>query len=311
MNIAAAVKSSLVSIERADPASSILFVTGREGIGIRAGTVIQIGGRAHAFNDDLPISLGIMTPGSDYGVGIADDGAPFAALVNKCNPLDGDWIGGFHFAPGGCAAARAGGDTTPAINPYSVWDVNFRFAGPDPRGMALVELDGGRRIWVDIYLPGVDHHVSGTSQRGATIADGRDLPMKPDGASRFKKFDYDAAVELFAHHGKRLLGAEEFFAAAYGVEERCSRDDDPIVTGALKDGAERFISQRGIFDIAGSMWQWGTDGDPGNPRPSFFGGSWIDGVDAGSRYANLGCWPVNSYENLSARGGGDHLNPVP
>lgn len=40
-------------------------------------------------------------------------------------------------------------------------------------------------------------------------------------------------------------------------------------------------------------------------RPSIFGGSWINGDNAGSRYANLGYWPENSNENLSARGGDD------
>ncbi len=39
--------------------------------------------------------------------------------------------------------------------------------------------------------------------------------------------------------------------------------------------------------------------------PSIIGGSWINGDNAGSRYANLGNWPDNSNENLSARGGGD------
>lgn len=39
--------------------------------------------------------------------------------------------------------------------------------------------------------------------------------------------------------------------------------------------------------------------------PSIVGGSWINGGNAGSRYANLGNWPENSNENLSARGGGD------
>lgn len=40
-------------------------------------------------------------------------------------------------------------------------------------------------------------------------------------------------------------------------------------------------------------------------RPSIFGGSWINGDNAGSRYANLDNWPENSNENLSARGACD------
>lgn len=310
MNIAAAVKHPPVMIERADLSSPILFASGRVTLGIRAGTVIRLGERVHAFDADTPVRIaGDLSPGQDYGVGLDEDGAPFAALAGAENPLLDVWLAGFHFAPGGCAVARGGGDTVPAINPYSLWDGEFRFDGPDPRGMTLVDLPGGRRIWVDIYLLGVDHHRNGTSRCGDTIADGRDLPMRPDGSGRFRKLDYAAATEIYAHHGKRLLGAEEFFAASYGVKERCSRDDEPTVTGSLDDGAERFISARGVFDATGTMWQWGTDGDPDDPRPSIFGGGWLFGDGAGSRYASLVVWPGSSVDVLSARGCGDHLSP--
>jgi len=38
---------------------------------------------------------------------------------------------------------------------------------------------------------------------------------------------------------------------------------------------------------------------------SILGGSWINGENAGSRYANLDNWPDNSNENLGARGRSD------
>lgn len=40
-------------------------------------------------------------------------------------------------------------------------------------------------------------------------------------------------------------------------------------------------------------------------RPSIFGGSWLNGENAGSRYANLDYWPENSNENIGARGASD------
>ena len=43
------------------------------------------------------------------------------------------------------------------------------------------------------------------------------------------------------------------------------------------------------------------------PRASIFGGSWINGRNAGSRYANVDNWPENSNDNLGARGRSDHL----
>jgi len=45
-------------------------------------------------------------------------------------------------------------------------------------------------------------------------------------------------------------------------------------------------------------------------RPSIFGGSWINGQNAGSRYANLDNWPDNSNDDISARGRSDHAFPA-
>jgi hypothetical protein len=45
-------------------------------------------------------------------------------------------------------------------------------------------------------------------------------------------------------------------------------------------------------------------------RPSIFGGSWINGDNAGSRYANLDYWPENSNENIGARGACDDPFPT-
>ena len=286
----------------------ILIATDRESVSIRAGTIVEIGDAVHRFSDDTPVAFDKLEAGKDYAVTIDASGRPIAKEVSQKNPLTADYFAGFHFAPGGNAWETAGGDIIPAINPYSLWNLGFQPSCLDPRGMAVVEANG-RRVWVDIYLLGVDHHLNGTSRHGATIADGYDLPMRPDG-SAYKKLDYATAVEIYAHHGKRLLGAEEFFAAAYGVKERCSRSEEPAKTGSLDDGAVRFISQHGIFDVTGTMWQWGTDGHPDDPRPSLFGGSWLYGSDSGSRYASLGSWPEYSVDNLSARGASDHLNPA-
>lgn len=307
MTAIANLKHNTLALTRVDILSPVLAAIGRTEIVIKAGTVVTLDNRPHCFDNDTPIPAGDLLPGRDYGVGVDENGNLFCKILES-SPADEALFAGFHFAPGGNARAREGGDTTPAINPYSVWDIGFRPSCPDPRGMALVETLGGKLFWADIYLLDADHHEQVTSRARAIIADGRDLPMKLDGQNRFKKLDYATAVEIYTGHGKRLLGAEEFFAAAYGVKERTSRDDEPTVTGSLDDNAASFISKWGLFDITGTMWQWGTDGDPDSPRPSVFGGSWIHGEDAGSRYANLDCWPGSSGEFIGARGASDHLN---
>ncbi len=301
MNMAATVTNSAVTIERPDSKSSIFTVTGRETVSIRAGTAITIGGARHAIDEKTTIETISLTPGNDYAVRL--DAGRYIAVPAGIEILSDDGIiGGFHFAPGGNAASRSGGDTVAAINPYSCWDAGFRPACPDPRGMALV--DG--RFWADIYLLGRDHLANGTSRCGAVIADGVSRPSKIAGEGRCEKLDYATAVEIYAHHGKQLLGAEEFFAAAYGVKERASRGEEPETTGDIDNGAAAFSSKWGLHDITGTMWQWGTDGDPDNPRASIFGGSWIGGSHSGSRYASLGYWPGRSFGSLSARGRSDH-----
>jgi len=110
-------------------------------------------------------------------------------------------IGGFHYAPGGNAAAQAGGDTTPAINEYSLWDLKWRPACPDPRGMALV----ASMFWCDIYLTGVDHYTNGTSKNNVTIADGSSPPKIPaafggNGSTAYSGFTWWESAEVLRSH---------------------------------------------------------------------------------------------------------------
>ncbi|MGH6682781.1 MAG: hypothetical protein ACRECA_02455, partial [Pseudolabrys sp.] len=185
--------------------------------------------RGTTFKRDMNIEMPSdgFVAGCDYVVTVQRGKAIAQAMEMATVPSNA--IGGFHFAPGGQAAAVAGGDTVPAINPHSIWDRNFRPACPDPRGMTLVDVPGKGPVWCDIYLLGKDHLEQGTSRHGATIADGADLPQNPTGGS-FSRFDYDAACAVMKHHGKQLLGAEEYFAAAYGVTEKTAARSDPRTT---------------------------------------------------------------------------------
>jgi len=289
MNIA--VKTPAATIVRPHQAP-ILIVTGAASLAIRAGTMITGDGGAFSFPDDTEIAVPDLIPGEDYGIRL-DEGRPFATLLGPENAIEAGWIGGFHFAPGGNAPARSGGDTTPAINPCSLWDAGFRPAAPDPRGMKLVDLGGGHLFWDDVYWLGTEHERYGTSRCGATIATGETLG----------RLNYHDAVEILAKHGKRLSTYDEARASAYGVTERSSADRHPKVTGL--DAAR--TSATGSMQATGNVWGWITDGDPDDPRPSIFGGSWFSGSDAGSRFAALGGWAEDSGVHLGVRAACDHL----
>ncbi|SDC08643.1 hypothetical protein SAMN05216337_1001219 [Bradyrhizobium brasilense] len=297
--IAAASAARLIS--KADPDAPALVAIGRDAVAIRAGTVF--GGRR--FEVETPVEIkGALVVGADYGVTVSAGRA--RAWQAGGIPDGDDVLGGFHYAPGGNALARSGGDDMPAINPCSLWDVAFRPACPDPRGMALVDKPGGR-FWCDIYLTGQDCYLSGTSRYGVTIADGDSCPIDGATSERFPRFDYAAAVAAIAAHGKGLLGLDEFPAAAFGVTEKTSCKRDPKTTGLDAPRTSRF----GIMQATGNMWIWGHDGDPDTPRASLFGGSWLSDGYAGSRSALVACrWPGIS-GNFGARGRSDHLQPAP
>ena len=281
-----------------DPSSAALRVTGRDSLVVKAG--VRFAG--HLFAEDMPVDFGLLIPGADYAVTL-DAGVPVARQASAV-PEGETLLGGFHYAPGGNAPARDGGDAIPAINPFSPWDINFRPACPDPRGMALVTAPSGD-FWCDIYLTGANHLADGTTRFGVTIADGTDLPRDARGR-KVKRFDYEIACAIMAAHGKGLLSIEEFFAAAYGVTERSAAATDPKVTGLDAERTSKF----GLMQATGNLWIWGHDGDPDTPRASLFGGSWVDGGDAGSRTALVDYWPGDSLGSVGARGRSDPLKPV-
>jgi len=297
MNATAALEAtaSTPSIVRPIRDLPIFTVTGAAAIAIRAGTTVD----GVAFAGDRSVTVPDLVAGTDYAVRLID-GMPVAEACPDGVPADA--IGGFHFAPGGNATARAGGDAVPAINKFSCWDTGFRPACPDPRGMARVE-QFGLRFWCDIYLLGVDHLAGGTSRCGETIADGGDRPTAADGSGKAARCDYPTVQAIYARHGKQLLTYDQFRAAAYGVTERSAAPKEPKTTGLDAAHTSRF----GLMQATGNMWAWGTDGDADDPRPSIFGGSWISGSFAGSRYAFLGVWPDGSDGGFSARGRCDHL----
>ncbi|NSX92683.1 hypothetical protein [Agrobacterium tumefaciens] len=282
-----------ISIHKPSPGAPILLATGPTSISIKAGALVEIGDRTYSYDRETAIALDDLVPGRDYAVGINAMGDLFATVAND-NPLNGDFFAGFHFAPGGNSVERKGGDSVPAINPHSLWDIEYRPACPDPRGM--VRVIAGNIVWVDIYLLGVDHAVHGTSRFGVAPATGNTLDL----------LDYKTAKSILENHGKRLLTYDEFRTAAHGVTERSAANNRPRTTGL--DAAR--TSRYGIMQATGNLWVWGTDGDVDDPRPSLFGGSWFNGEGAGSRYALLDYWPESSNGRFGARGASDHLTPA-
>ncbi|MGH7878841.1 MAG: hypothetical protein ACREQD_05035, partial [Candidatus Binataceae bacterium] len=270
MNKPANVKreSGAALLRKTDPAFPAMSILGHDKLGRRLYILAGTAFAGHTFAEDTLVPMpDAMEPGADYAVGCEGGQISVTKLVGV--PDSATFIGGFHFAPGGNAIARNGGSEEQAINPWSIWDMNFRPACPDPRGMARIVMPS-RLFWTDIYMLGVNHLKDGTSKFDVTIADGDDPPVNPKGGT-FRKLDYETACAVMAHHGKELLGIEEFFVAAFGVKEKTAHDGNPLKTGldALR------TSKWGLMQATGNMWVWCHDGDPDVPRASIAGGSWL------------------------------------
>jgi hypothetical protein len=288
-------KSRKSALIKADPTTPVLKLVGGK-LYLRGGA--SVGGEKFSRDTLIRFPTSGLVAGTDYGIAFGRDEFSVDLLVAAPK----NYFAGFHFAPGGNAPKSSGGNSTPAINPCSMWDLKYRPKCSDPRGMAFIS---PRNCWADIYLTGADHLINGTSKCGVTIADGNDPPQNPVGG-RFAKFDYATAIAVMKHHGKALLSIEDGFEALIGVTEQTACGSDPRITGLDAPRTSKF----GLMQATGNMWIWCHDGHPVTPRAAILGGSYWTGGLAGSRDAVVGYWPGYSSDVLGARGRGDHLQLV-
>ena len=318
---------------KADPTTVAFTKTGAGTASIKAGTKVDVAGTVVTFVADTAITMPALTAGTDYAIWVKDDATIQATTNFSTAPGAGNWrkIGGFHYAPGGNAAAVAGGDTTPAINAYSFWDLKFRPACPDPRGMTLV----ADSFWADIYLLGVDHLTNGTSKYNVSIADGSAPPKIPTkfggtGSNAYSTLNWWGANEVLQSWGKRSPTYDEFAALAYGTTEATSSGGSDVpTTGVSGTGAtnawNKFTSRWGVIQATGCLWIWGGEFGGGAAGAAWtantggrgstyqmenavlLGGDWGFTTGSGSRCSNWDNSPTTSTNNIGARGVCDHL----
>ena len=312
---------------KTDPQSPAFTAPTGQTLSIKAGTLVAAGNATHNFTADTAVTLPTLVAGTDYAVYACEDGALIAS-ANWSTPdgyttANSRKIGGFHYAPGGNAAAQAGGNTTPAINPYSIWDLKFRPSCYDPRGMTLV----ADAFWADIYLLGVDHHVNGSSRYNVVIADGSALPNVPEkfggnGSTVYSSLNWWVAGEVMRSHGKRLPTYSEFAALAYGTTEAVSGGTDPVSTILRAESTSKW----GVMLSTGNLWAWGDEFGGGGQlaaswaantigrgstyllsNAALFGGLWRNGSNSGSRASYWNVSPADSSGDIGVRGVCDHV----
>lgn len=345
-----------------DAFSPAFTKTGAGTVSVKAGTSAMVAGVKVSWAADTAITMPALTGGTDYAIYVCTDGS-IRADSNQSAPSgyttgNSRKIGGFHYGLTAAGTTVAGGsfatagngmiwtqgavDDIAGINKYSLWDLKFRPACSDPRGMALV----GGRLWVDIYLCSTDTAANGTSKAGSNIASGTVLPKIPaafggNGVTTYPSLNWWVANELARANQKRLMWEHEFVEAAYGVTENQSIDATASTYPTTQRNAG-YTSKYGIEQASGHHWTWGQDsnaysdvtgagsykqvngntGAAGSERGQIYtfgtyglvrvilGGTRTGGAYAGSRASGWLNYPWSSYWNLGLRAACDHMTLV-
>ena len=189
------------------------------------------------------------------------------------------------------------------ILPYSVWDLLHR-AESSNEGMVF---SPETHMWYDIYLSSCDGSKLVYVFGGVTA----------DGASS-KPFHGEMFAECAGQINKELISRDEFIVVAKGSNERTAihGSKDAGTTGGHVDTANRrMISNIGLEDCCGFLWQWckqsgGANGSSdwgnsvsatpvdtaagvygqsyGNYYRANVGGTWLESSQCGSRCVGVG-----------------------
>lgn len=333
---------------------SVAFTkTGAGTISIKAGTTLTVAATLLTFALATAVVMPALAAGTDYAIYACTDGTLRAdASVNfptGYTLANSSKIGGFHYglvAPGTTVVGGAftvdinsmmwsqfDVDKLAGINLYSLWDLKFRPACRNPRGMVLV----ADSFWADIYLCNTDTAANGTSKFNTNVASGTVLPKIPTEFGGWGFVDYTNGNwwtfnEIARANGKRLPCEAEFVAAAFGVTEGQSLGGaaSTIPSTARQAG---YTSKYGLEQASGHIWTWGADSStrwdglatPWNWRNVnggrgqvylygdsnlvrvLLGGSRSYAASSGSRASSWGNFPWDSSGSIGLRAFADHL----
>ena len=179
------------------------------------------------------------------------------------------------------------------ILPYSVWDLLHR-AESSNEGMVY---SPETHMWYDIYLASWDGSKLVSTFGGITA----------DGVSA-KKFHGEMFAECAGQINKELISRDEFIVVAKGSNERTAihGSADAGTTGGHVDTANRrMISNIGLEDCCGFLWQWCKQSGGANASTCWTNSTYNSSADGSETYGNsygtyyralVGCaWEGSSY----------------
>lgn len=338
------------AFNKADWTTPAFTKTSASTLSVKAGSSAKVSGVNVSWPVATAVTMPALTGGTDYAIYVCADGS-LRADSNWSAPTgytaaNSRKIGGFHYGLVAAGTTVAGGsfnaagspttggmvwtqgdvDKIAGINEFSLWDLKFRPACADPRGMVLVN----GRTWVDIYLCSTDTATNGTSKAGTNITSGTVLPKLPvafggDGTLTYGALNWWVANELARANQKRLMLASEFYDSAFGVTENQSIDATASTYPVTQRNAG-YTSRYGIEQAAGVHFTWGQDsagsasayaangGRGQSYNNSVFrvilGGARSGGSYSGSRCSYWGNVSSTSSWNIGLRAAADHVQLV-
>ena len=235
-----------------------MFTTAKRSVTVPAGTQVTINGKFYVTETPKTVSLPSVGNGKDVYLYACESSTREPTFVISANSTVPDGynaqnsrkIGGFHTLcadVGNISGHSLSGYVAGDIIPYSAWDLKHRPVS-EVEGMVWV---APINKWVQIYLP---------SWSGSKLVS-RFNGVIVDGASSHKlngeEFAYEAGLA-----NCHLISRDEFMIAMRGVPEGVSiqGNNDPNTTGGhVATNGQRIISNYGIEDGVGVIWQWSRD----------------------------------------------------
>ena len=219
---------------------------------------VQVGQTVYRTSAPQTISISNFgnTAGGNFYIYACVSGSALSFVISSNSTVPSGYtaensrkIGGFHtlcLDVGTIADHKLSGYVTGDILPASLWDLWHRPKG-NPEGYVYVG-DNGCDVWVSIYLLSWDGKQL-VSTFGGTCADGAST----------KKWHGELFKETLDQQNQRLLYRPEFVWAARGSNEETNikGGNDAGTTGGHVDTKNvRMISNYGLEDACGFMWQW-------------------------------------------------------
>lgn len=235
-----------------------MFTTAKRSVTVQAGTQVTINGKFYVTKTPKTVSLPSVGNGKDVYLYACESSTREPTFVISANSTVPDGynaqnsrkIGGFHTLcanVGNISGHNLSGYVAGDIIPYSAWDLKHRPVS-EVEGMVWV---APINKWVQIYLP---------SWSGSKLVS-RFNGVIVDGTSSHtlngEEFAYEAGLA-----NCHLISRDEFMIAMRGVPEgvTINGNKEPNTTGGhVATNGQRIISNYGIEDGVGVIWQWSRD----------------------------------------------------